>query len=109
MRSGKTEANSVVYSRPMQPIEVNLAVAFIQEGDKVVAYTPALDISTSGKNEAEAKERFSELVNIFLADLVENNTVDSVLSDLGWVKNQNQWMPPAISQKSINVTIPAFA
>ncbi len=93
----------------MPEIEVNLAVAFIHENDKVVAYTPALDISTVGKDEAEAKQRFSELVNIFLADLVESNTVDSVLSELGWVKNQRQWSPPTISQKSINVRVPAFA
>lgn len=90
-------------------IKVKLPVAFIQEGGKVVAYTPALDISTVGGNEAEAKERFSELVNIFIADLVENNNVDSVLSELGWVKDKMQWSPPPISQESVSVRMPAFA
>ncbi|HUY62681.1 MAG TPA: hypothetical protein VMV50_02740 [Candidatus Paceibacterota bacterium] len=90
-------------------VEVNLPVAFIREGGKVVAYTPALDISTVGKDENEAKQMFGEIVNIFLADLVENDTVDSVLTSLGWIKNESRWNPPVISQESINVKVPAFA
>ncbi len=89
-------------------IEVNLPVTFINEGQQVVAYTPALDISTSGKDEDEAKEHFSELVNIFFKDLVESNTVDAVLSDLGWRKIEQQWSPPIVSQQSINVRVPAL-
>lgn len=94
---------------PMHQIEVNLPVSLITEGNKIVAYTPALDISTVGKDEIEAKTRFAELVNIFFADLVENNTVEAVLTDLGWIKEEQKWNPPVISQESINVRIPAFA
>jgi len=93
----------------MPHIEYNLPVAFIKEGVHVVAYTPALDISTSGANEAEAKNRFVELVRMFFADLVENNTVDAVLSDLGWEKNQQRWSPPAVTQQSVSVQVPVFA
>jgi len=90
-------------------IEFNLPVSFITEGGKVVAYTPALDISTSGKDESEAKRRFGELVNIFFKDLVENNTVDAVLTELGWRKGQVAWDPPMISQQSVNVRVPVAA
>ena len=93
----------------MPNIDVNLPVAFIKEGDHVVAYTPALDISTSGRDEVEAKERFAELVQIFFADMVENNTIDPVLSELGWHREEKRWTPPAISQESISVELPAFA
>lgn len=91
------------------PFQVNLPVTFIAEGGHVVAYTPALDISTSGKDEAEAKTRFGELVRIFFADLIENNTVEAVLSELGWRKVEQAWRPPAVSQQSVSVEIPAFA
>ena len=91
------------------PIELSLPVTFINEGGQVVAYTPALDISTSGKDEAEAKARFGELVGIFFRDLIENNTVDDVLSELGWQKVAQQWNPPIVSQQSVNVRVPAFA
>lgn len=90
-------------------IEFNLPVSFIQEDGNVVAYTPALDISTSGKDEHEAKQRFSELVNIFFKDLVENNNLSAVLSELGWSKGQLAWNPPHISQQSVNVRIPVMA
>lgn len=90
-------------------LELNLPVSFIQEDGKVVAYTPALDIATAGRDEDEAKQRFSELVAIFFQDLIENNTVDAVLSDLGWHKGQIAWNPPRISQRSVNVRIPVIA
>lgn len=99
----------ICYTPHMHEIGFNLPVSFIQEDGQVVAYTPALDISTSGKNEAEAKERFSELVNLFFADLIENNTVDAVLTELGWIRGERQWTPPVISQESVAVRVPAFA
>jgi hypothetical protein len=93
----------------MAQVGFNLPVTFISEGDQIVAYTPALDIATSGKDENEAKERFGELVRMFFADLIENNTVDAVLSELGWQKVEQQWQPPLVSQQSVNVQVPAFA
>jgi len=90
-------------------LELNLPVSFIQEGGKTIAYTPALDISTVGKDEVEAKQRFSELVAIFFKDLIENETVDAVLSDLGWRKGVMAWNPPKISHGSVNVRVPAVA
>ena len=35
---------------------IELPVTFMHEGDSVVAYTPALDLSTAGKDIAEAKK-----------------------------------------------------
>jgi hypothetical protein len=97
----------------MNPItgqmNINLPVAFITEGDRVIAYTPALDLSTAGKDEAEAKARFVEIVAMFFNDLVENHTLDAVLSDLGWQKQTTQWSPPAIRQESVSVGVPTFA
>ena len=55
---------------------------------KVVAYSPALDIATSGKNEKEASKRFAELVMIFFEELKEMGTTDDVLSELGWHKQK---------------------
>ncbi len=89
-------------------INFNLPVSLIKEGKQVIAYTPALDISTVGKDEAQVKERFSELVNMFFADLVETGSIDQVLPELGWVKVAESWNPPVVSNESINVSVPAF-
>jgi len=95
-------------NQPIRQMAVKLPVAFIKEGRRVVAYTPALDLSTSGKDTAEAKVRFNEIVKIFFKDLLEQGTLGTVLSDLGWQRINSAWNPPAISQESVNVAIPAF-
>lgn len=90
---------------------VELPVAFIEEGDTVVAYTPALDLSTCGKNKKEASRMFKEAVQIFFNDLVQNGTVDEVLTGLNWKKDtaQDTWIPPRISQESVGVKVPVLA
>ncbi|HUO56073.1 MAG TPA: hypothetical protein VMU27_01410 [Candidatus Paceibacterota bacterium] len=76
-------------------ISVELPVSFIEEGNSVIAYTPALDLSTCGKSRKEAHEMFQEIVKIFFNDLVENNTADEVLGKLGWKKDEvkSSWIP----------------
>jgi len=81
-------------------IKTKLPVSIFREGDSFIAYTPALDISTSGKSYSQVKKRFSELVETFLEEIVKTGNLNAVLSDLGWEKIKKQWMPPAmISQK----------
>lgn len=52
-------------------LEFKLPVSILREGKKYIAYTPALDLSTSGKSYEEAKKRFEEIVNIFLKNLLK--------------------------------------
>ena len=54
-------------------LKFDLPVSFLKEGDQYIAYTPALDLSTCGQSYEQAKKRFVEAVDIFLAELVENN------------------------------------
>jgi hypothetical protein len=99
----------------MNPLpSIKLTVNFIKEHKQVVAYSPALDISTVGKSEEHAKQRFQELVQIFLKDITERNIVDEVLSELGWTKakatiqnQQPQWIPPVV--KSMDLQVPMYA
>ena len=90
---------------------VELPVTFIEERDSVIAYTPALDLSTSASTRQEAHAMFQEIVQIFFNDLMESNTADEVLTGLGWRKDimNASWIPPRISQESIGVQIPMFA
>ncbi len=88
----------------------NLPVVITKQNKRFVAYTPALDISTSGKSVKEAKERFIELANIFLEEIVTAGTANSILSELGWNKVQKKWSPPkVVSSQSIGLQIPVFA
>jgi hypothetical protein len=97
----------------MTPSSVKLTVNFIKEHNKVVAHSPALDISTVGDSEIHAKKRFEELVHIFFQDITERKVIDEVLAELGWskmkssVQGRSQWVPPVITSVDLQVPIAA--
>ena len=88
-------------------IVFNLPVSFLRESDQFVAYTPVLDLSTSGPTLEEAKKNFTEAVGIFFDEIVEMGTFEDVLSDLGWKKHNEDFIPPVvISQGVESVRVP---
>ena len=88
-------------------LEIKLPVSILREDKKYIAYTPVLDLSTSGKDYEEAKSRFEEIVDIFFEGLVKKGTLREVLQDLGWKRARTKWGPPmVISQESQTVEVP---
>ncbi len=77
-------------------LQFNLPVSILKEGKKYIAYTPVLDLSTSGDNYEQTKKRFEEIVNIFFEEIIKKGTFEDVLSDLGWKKVQANWRPPVV-------------
>jgi len=81
----------------------------LKEGRKFIAYSPALDLSTSAGTFELARERFEEAVRIFFKELIRTGTLEEVLSDLGWQKQQKEWVPPlVISQELESIRLPAY-
>lgn len=76
--------------------KLKLSVIMLKEGDAFVAYTPALDLSTSGKTLKEAQYNFVEAVNLFFEELKEAGTTNEVLTNLGWTKKTKELVPPVI-------------
>ena len=72
-------------------MQIKIDVSLIKQGKKYVVYSPGLDISTYGNNLAEAKKRFSELLDVFFAEHDEKHVLETVLIDLGWVKKKQLW------------------
>ena len=90
-------------------LAIDLSVLITKQDKAFVAYSPALDISTSGKSEKEVKVRFQELIGIFFKEIIEAGTVNEVLSELGWKKGQKSWTPPkVVSATSIGFNIPVL-
>ena len=82
-------------------LNLQLPISIFREGKHFIAYTPVLDLSTSGKNYDEVKKRFKEAVSVFFEELVKKGTLDEVLESLGWQKIKKQWTPPfLVSQES---------
>ena len=89
------------YYDGMINLNLQLPVSVFKEGKHFIAYTPVLDLSTSGKNYEEVKKRFKESVNSFFEGWVKKGTLDEVLESLGWQKIKKRWSPPfLVSQES---------
>ena len=92
------------------PMEIKLQVSIMKQGKQYVAFAPALDLSTSGKSLQQVQKRFSEMVDIFFEELIEQKTLEEVLLNLGWMKIKKQWNPPqVISQKAFDIRLPVAA
>ena len=90
-------------------IKFGLPVSILREGDSFIAYTPALDLSTAGSSFEEVQKNFEEAVNIFFQELVEMGTLNDVLADLGWQKQNNNFVPPiVISNQTQTFSIPTL-
>ena len=79
----------------MKKINFKIPVTIFKEKNMFVAYTPALDLSTSGKTFTQVRERFREAINVFFEEIEKMGTTDEVLSGLGWQKIKQEWRPLA--------------
>ena len=89
-------------------LSYKLPVTILKEKSRYVAYSPAIDLSTSGKTFDEAQKRFAEASLLFFEEIIKEKTADEVLGGLGWNKVNKNWKPPVVvSQQSETITVPA--
>ena len=89
---------------------IKLTINILKQAGRYVAYSPALDLSTSGRTEKEAKKRFEEASFILIEELDRAGTLNDVLRELGWRQAQKQWSPPKIiSQEAVGLRMPVTA
>ena len=69
-------------------IIVSLEVALFQEDEMWVAYCPALEVSSYGENQEDARKAFDEAMQIFLSETIRKGTLERYLLRLGWQLQQ---------------------
>lgn len=76
----------------------SLTVIFIKEGESIIAYCPALDLSTCGDSFEEAKKNFEEAQVLFMNECIQRKTLPDALDSLGWNldKDRGDWTPPEV-------------
>lgn len=93
--------------------EVVLNITFHKEGTKVIAYSPALNLSTCGDSMEQAKKRFEEMLPIFFEEVDNMGTLEDVLLECGWKKISHphkHWQPPIpVGQYRKEIKIPCPA
>jgi predicted RNase H-like HicB family nuclease len=90
-------------------VEANVPVCFFKEKNTFIAYSQALDLSTSGRTLEEAQKNFTEALDIFIEECAEMGTLEDVLETCGWSKVPKKgWAPPTYIGESF-VKMPACA
>jgi predicted RNase H-like HicB family nuclease len=91
-------------------VNVSLEVQLLKEGDYIVSYCPALELSSFGVTEEEAREAFEGALTIFLDETYKRGTLEVVLLDLGWslVKKPTPNYKPPRQKLRGNEKNPAF-
>lgn len=89
---------------------IQIPVNFYEEGDLVIATSPALDITTQGENFDDARKNFDELLAIFFEEYDTDEKLEKVLLECGWSKVSNSYSPPReIGRIFTNFRLPQFA
>lgn len=82
-----------------QVINVLIDVFFLKEESTIVAYSPALNLTTYGVDRDDAKSAFNEAIKIFFDETQKKGTLEKILLKLGWTLTQIpqvKYKPPQI-------------
>lgn len=78
----------------LNPITADVLVMIGKEGDYFVAFCPAFQISSFGKTIDEAREYFTDALDVFIKDVMKKGTLERCLIDLGWSLKRDNYEPP---------------
>ena len=78
-----------------------------REGETYVAYAPALDVSSCGATDEEARRNIRDAVRGFLATSAELGTLNEILEEAGYRREGDRWQPPefvSLDRLAMNLT-----
>ena len=81
-------------------IQVKVDVLLFEEHGSFVAYCPALELSSYGDDQIDAKKAFDGAMKIFIKETTSKGTLEKYLLKLGWQLQQKPKMvyqPPTFS------------
>jgi predicted RNase H-like HicB family nuclease len=74
--------------------EFSFDTHIFKEGDAYVAYVPALDISSCGDTDEEARRNIRDAVRGFLATSADMGTLSEILEEAGYRLEGDDWRAP---------------
>jgi predicted RNase H-like HicB family nuclease len=86
----------------LRVIQANVSVFLMEEDGQWIACCPALEVSSYGDTEDEAKAAFEDALEIFLDETYTRGTLERELIRMGWTLASSDYYPPAISAKVIH-------
>jgi predicted RNase H-like HicB family nuclease len=74
--------------------EFSFTAHIFKEGETYVAYVPALDVSSCGATDEEARRNIRDAVRGFLAASAKMGTMDEILEEAGYRQQGEDWQAP---------------
>jgi predicted RNase H-like HicB family nuclease len=74
-------------------VRVVYRAEFFREGDLYVGFAPELSVSSFGETLEEAKRSLREAVEAFLEECEALGSLEEVLEEAGFVKQDDHWLP----------------
>ena len=75
-------------------MKIDYAVQVCREGTQYVAHAMPLDVASSGQTPEAARQAVDEAVRLFLATAAEHGTLEEVLEDAGYRREDGSWRGP---------------
>jgi predicted RNase H-like HicB family nuclease len=74
--------------------DFSFTVHIFKEGETYVAYVPALDVSSCGATDEEARRNIRDAVRGFLATSADMGTLEEILREAGYEREGERWRAP---------------
>ncbi|MCI1188070.1 type II toxin-antitoxin system HicB family antitoxin [Hymenobacter sp. DH14] len=87
--------------------QIEVLLVLDDDSGQYVAYCPALEVSSYGDTEEEARAAFEDALAIFIKDTAERGTLDQFLLALGWrllKQPEPVYEPPRLPIELLNRT-----
>ena len=84
----------------------SIPVVYFEEGSVIIAHCVPLDVSSCGRDLEEARRNIRDAVSGFIETCEEMGTLEEVLEESGFVKDGDDWIPPALlSTDSVDIPV----
>lgn len=79
------------------PLTIKIMVDKNSKDASFIAYTPEVDVSSCGPTEEKARQNLKQAVKIVLEELHKKGALKGFLQEMGFQKEQNNWIAPRVS------------
>lgn len=86
-------------------IQLFLTSKIWKEDKHYLAYNPELDVASQGKTPEEAQIMLRDAISLFIETAKGMGTLNTILSEAGFVKKEKRWVSPIISLSQMEMTV----
>ena len=75
-------------------MEIDYTIQIWREGKQFIAHAMPLDVASCGDTPDAARLALNQAVKLFVASAEEHGTLDDVLVEAGYIRENSRWQAP---------------